>query len=185
VTPEDSGVPFRVRNFPPTGRDHSGRLGLKHETILSERIETARRRKNVFEKRTHRPNPKRRLSRFEMSSSKSGSCPVEFKDRPGAQVKLNDSSSGDGVGRCLTTLWSAGSLSAKSLAPDSREASPKLYWYRHYGATQQTPVEQIDTLTSGAIYDVRWVMGLSGNAMNRFCREHTRSAWAAAKWVMP
>ena len=49
MTPEDSGVPFRVRNFPPTGRGHSGRLGLKHETILSERIETAGRRKNVFE----------------------------------------------------------------------------------------------------------------------------------------
>jgi hypothetical protein len=140
---------------------------VKHETILSERIETAGRRKNVFEKRTHRPNPKRRLSRFEMPSSKSGSCPVEFKDRPGAQVKLNDSSSGNGVGRCLTTLWSAGSLSAKSLAPDSRAASPKLYWYRHCEATEQSPVEQIDTLTSGAIDDVRWLMGLLANAMNR------------------
>jgi hypothetical protein len=120
-----------------------------------------------------------------MSSSKSGSCPVEFKDRPGAQVKLNDSSSGDGVGRCLTALWSAGSLSAKSLAPDSRAASPKLYWYRHCEATEQSPVEQIDTLTSGAIDDVRWVMGLLGNAMNRFYREHTVSPWAAVEWVMP
>ena len=93
--------------------------------------------------------------------------PCRIQRQTGAQVKLNDSSSGDGVGRCLTTLWSAGSLSAKSLAPDSRAASPKLYWYRHCEATEQSPVEQIDTLTSGAIDDVRWVMGLLGNAMNR------------------
>jgi hypothetical protein len=120
-----------------------------------------------------------------MSSSQSGSCPVEFKNRPGAQVKLNDSSSGDGVGRFLTTLSSAGSLSAKSLAPDSQAASHKLCWYRHYAATQQSPVEQVEALTSARIVDVQWVMGLLGNAMNRFCREHRVSAWAAAEWVMP
>jgi hypothetical protein len=115
-----------------------------------------------------------------MSFFQIGIMPCRFKDRPGAQVKLNDSSSGDGVGRCLTTLWSAGSLFAKSLTPNSREASLKLYWYRHCGATQQSPVEQ-DTLTSGAIDDVRWVMSLIGNGMNRFYREHTVSPWAAAK----
>jgi hypothetical protein len=96
-------------------------------------------------------------------------------------VKLNDSSSGDRVGRCLTTLWSAGSLSGKSLAPDSQAALTKLHWYRHYGAIQQSPVEEVDTLLFD---DARWVMDLPGNAMNRLYREHTVSPWAAAKWVM-
>jgi hypothetical protein len=150
-----------------------------------KQIETAR-RKDMSSKADASTEPEKgNFPRFEMSSSQSESCPVEFQDRPGAQVKLNDSSSGDGVGRFLTTLGSAGSLFAESLAPDSRAASHKLYWYRHYAATPQSPVEQVDALTSGRIVDVRWVMGLLGNAMNRFCREHTVSAWAAAKWVTP
>jgi hypothetical protein len=43
-------------------------------------------------------------------------------------------------------------------------------------------VEQVDTLFFD---DVRWVMDLPGNAMNRLYREHTVSPWAAAKWAMP
>jgi hypothetical protein len=77
-------------------------------------------------------------------------------------VKLNDSSSGDGVGWFLTTVWSAGSLSAKSLAPDSRALSHKLYRYRRYAAADQTPKEQVDALTSGRIVNAGWVMGLLG-----------------------
>ena len=110
MTLEDSGVLF--------GSEYAisrqlfavirGALGTA-ETILSETNRNGI--KKAFESGRIDRSRKGGLSQFEMSSSKSGSGPVVSLDRPGAQVKLNDSSSGDGVGRFLTTLWSAGSLS--------------------------------------------------------------------------
>jgi hypothetical protein len=49
------------------------------------------------------------------------SCKLQC--RPGAEVKLNDSSSGDRAGRFLTALCGAGPFSNENQAPDLASAN--------------------------------------------------------------